>query len=259
MEERLQVGAFLLYLQGMRDVARARCGVWRLGLWLWLAGASVAVAFAQREVVRHRPYADLQRYYLGFHLGMHTQDLRISNTGTSLPDGRVLYAEVPEWRPGFTVGVDAGVVLWPGLELRLSPSLQFGDKPVAYGYGQGTVETISVRSSFLSLPLQLKYASERLNNIRPYVAAGGYGAFGLGAKREDLLRYRPIDAGIVLSAGCDVYLSFVKISPELTFSYGLVDIIEHSRPELAGDDRLRYTNAIGSGRTRMIALVLRFQ
>ncbi len=37
-----------------------------------LAGRTLS---AQTEKVQNRPYADYKRYHLGFHVGMHAQDL----------------------------------------------------------------------------------------------------------------------------------------------------------------------------------------
>lgn len=216
-------------------------------------------AYAQTEIVKRMPYADLKRYYLGFSIGGHVQDLQIANAGFIRPDGKDLFAEVPEWRPGFSVGVIGGMVLYPNVELRLLPSLHFGDIPVAYGDGTGLEQLISMRSTSLSIPFQLKYASERLNNIRPYVAGGLYGSLNLGGKKGDLLRFKPISWGMTLSVGCDLYMKFFKLSPELTFSYGFGDVIQHRRPELMDDHRFYLTQAIARGRHRMISLNFNFQ
>lgn len=214
---------------------------------------------AQQERVKHRPYADLKPYYLGFGIGLHTQDLRLTNSGTALPSGEVLFAEVPEYRPGFSVGVLLGRVLLPGLELRLTPGLHFGEKLVAYG--DGRVETVSflLRTTYLNIPLQFKYAAVRLNNMRPYVAAGIYTGLSLGTKRGEVLRQRSLDYGLLLSAGCDLYLRYFTLSPELSFSYGIPNVIDHYRPDLEDDKRIYYTQAISHGRSRMLALTFYFR
>lgn len=235
------------------------------GQWRWLIVllclwfAPIHKSTAQRERVKHQPYSDLKTYYLGFNVGLHTQDLRISNSGFVTPEGQALFADVPHYRPGFSVGVMAGRVLIPGLELRLNPSLHFGDKPIAYSDGVKKVAEFGQRATYISLPLMLKYAALRLNNVRPYVGAGVYTALSLGGKREDVVRLRALDYGLSLSLGCDYYLRYFKLSPELSFSYGLTNVIQTNRPELAEDKRLYYTQAIRSGQNRMIALTFYFQ
>ena len=38
-------------------------------------------AMAQKERVRNQPYADLKWLHLGFHVGIHSQDLLLTHTG----------------------------------------------------------------------------------------------------------------------------------------------------------------------------------
>lgn len=221
--------------------------------------ASVHRLEAQKERIKLQPYADLKPYYLGFNVGIHTQDLRIHNSGFVTPDGQALFADVPAYRPGFTVGVIGGKVFAPGIELRINPSLHFGEKPIAYGDGRELLQEFNLRSTYLSIPLQLKYCAYRLNNVRPYVGVGLYTAFSLGERKEALVRFRTLDYGVVASVGCDIYMRYFKLSPELSFSYGLVNAVQTDRPEFAEDKRRYYTEAMISGHNRMIALTFYFQ
>ena len=38
---------------------------------------------AQRERVKNQPYADMKWFHLGFHVGLHTQDLILTRSGVS--------------------------------------------------------------------------------------------------------------------------------------------------------------------------------
>ena len=42
----------------------------------------------------------------------------------------------------------------------------------------------SVRSNYLTFPLDVKYSAFRVNNYRPYLIGGIYGAFDLGRKKR---------------------------------------------------------------------------
>ena len=46
-------------------------------------------AMAQKERVRNQPYADLKWLHLGFHVGIHSQDLLLTHTGV-MTNGRDL-------------------------------------------------------------------------------------------------------------------------------------------------------------------------
>jgi len=99
----------------------------------------------------------------------------------------------------------------------------------------------------------------RWGNYRPFVAAGGYAALQLGTRSSELLHLRPIDYGLSIGAGCDLYFSFFKLSPQLTFSYGMGNVLDTDRPDLREDRRIYYTQALERVGTRMLLLSLSFE
>ena len=87
---------------------------------------------AQKRKVQNRPYIDQRKWHYGFLVGMHTQDLEIRNAGFVTEEGETWFADVPEYSPGFTVGVLGELYLNRYLSLRLIPTLHFGDKRVVF-------------------------------------------------------------------------------------------------------------------------------
>lgn len=228
-----------------------------LGLCLGLG--LVTPLMAQRERVQRMPYADYKTSYLGLQVGTHVQGIRLSNSGVQDPSRGIVYAEQDAYRLGLSIGLVAGLVLQPGWEIRTMPTLHIGEKRINYSDGISLVEQIQMSTSSLALPIQLKWASKRENNIRPYMAVGPYVAVNLNNKSGDLLRAKPLELGLHLSLGCDFYLGFVKVSPELSYSYALSPSIRLTRPEFVGDPRLFYTTALSSSRNHQISLSLHFQ
>ena len=216
-------------------------------------------AHAQREVIQHQPYVDLRRYYLGFRIGLHTSDLHIVSRGKPTPEGTTLWGETPSYQPGFSVGVVGGLALGSGLELRLMPTLHLGESEVAYTDGQREVGRYGVKMHSVSLPLELKWGAMRLGNTRPYISAGIYGQTILGGRRGDVLRLRALDYGASLGFGCDLYFRLFKLSPQLTFSYGLGNALDTDRWDLGEDRRIYYTQALERVKTRMILLSFSFE
>ncbi len=216
---------------------------------------------AQRERMQNRPYADYSKYHLGFHVGVHVQDLVIRNSGLSLTplDGKVLYAEVPTYTPGFSVGVIGDMALSDNLNLRIVPTLHFGDKVYAYSDGKEKIERFTVRSNYLEVPLLLKYSSRRLNNMRPYLIGGIYGSMEMGRKKGQPIYHKAVDYGLQIGLGCNIYLPFFKLCPELRFAFGLPNVVELDRPDLVDDNNIIYTQAIKKAQTRMIMLTFNFE
>lgn len=214
---------------------------------------------AQRERVQRMPYADHYRYYVGLQVGSVVGGISLQNKGYTPSEGKGLYAEQAAYRLGLNIGITGGMVLRPNWELRLMPTLSLGDLSIAYSDGSRVLEHQSLSHSSLTLPIQIKWASWRLGNVRPYVALGPYASWHFSGKREDALRHHTWSFGLQGSIGCDLYLGFVKMSPELSYRYGLSPALQLHRPELQGDSRLRYSSAIGGSRGHQITLSLHFQ
>ena len=93
---------------------------------LWGALA-VSSLYAQRQRPKNQPYADMKRYHFGFHVGMHTQDLILTHSGVTTSDGKMWFAEIPSYSPGFSVGVIGNLYVNPYLNLRFTPTLDRGE------------------------------------------------------------------------------------------------------------------------------------
>ena len=67
------------------------------------------------------------------------------------------------------------------------------------------------------------------------------------------------DFGLEFGIGCDIYLPFFKLCPELKFSFGLVNLLEKDRPDLVDKDLLKYTEALSKATSRMVTLTFNFE
>ena len=145
-----------------------------------MIGLALSQLLAQKEVEKNLPYVDLKWAHLGFYVGLHSQDLLLTNNGVT-QNGEIWFAEIPSYSPGFSVGVIGDLYLNPYLNLRFSPGIHFGDKEFIFKE-QSTGEEFktNVRSNYLNFPLDLKYTAVRLNNYRPYLIGGVYSAFDIG-------------------------------------------------------------------------------
>ena len=59
--------------------------------------------------------------------------------------------------------------------------------------------------------------------------------------------------------GCDIYLPFFKLIPELKFSFGLLDILKKKRSDLIDGTLMKYTYSLDDAHTKMITLTLYFE
>lgn len=216
-------------------------------------------ALAQKERVRNQPYADLKWFHLGFHVGIHSQDLLLTHTGATT-NGETWFAEISSYSPGFSVGVIGDMYMNPYFNLRFTPSIHFGDKKFKFReQATGEEFVTNVRSSYLNFPLNVKYTALRLNNYRPYLIGGIYGSVDIGRKKGNPILLKSTDFGLEFGLGCDIYLPYFKLCPELKFCFGLVDLLEKDRPDLVDQANIKYTDALSKATSRMVILTFNFE
>ncbi len=216
---------------------------------------------AQERKVQNRPYIDQRRFHYGFLLGLHMQDMELENNGYIDPEtGEQWYAEIDNYSPGFTVGVLGELRLNTYFSLRLSPTIHFGQTHAVYHEQLSGDETTQVfKNTYISVPIDVKFAAPRYNNFRPYLIAGIDPMVNLTARKHDALRLKPLNLYLEIGMGCDIYLPFFKLNPELKFCFGLLDIIHRNRSDLIDNTMLKYTDGVNSGYSKMIVLSFNFE
>ncbi|MBP1618580.1 MAG: hypothetical protein H6Q14_2407 [Bacteroidetes bacterium] len=214
----------------------------------------------QTQKVQNQPYADQKMYHIGFSVGLCSEDLILKHTGAVTSSGETWFAEIPSYSMGFTVGFIADRYLNEYFNLRVLPTLYFGEKNYVFKEQTSLNEySTTIRNNYLSLPVLLKFNAQRINNYRPFVMGGAYVSSELGGVKNQAVRLKNFDYGLQLGIGCNFYLPLFKFCPELRFSFGLRDLIDKERKDLTDTDLQKYTDALDSGKSRMISLILNFE
>ena len=219
---------------------------------------------AQERKIQNRPFLDDRVWHYGFLVGFNIQDLRLANNGNAYVNQNhnveYWYADVPEYNPGFSVVILGELKANDWLSVRLIPTMHFGDKLVTFKeQGSGAIVEQYVKSTYLSVPLDLKISAERFNNYRPYVVTGFAPSFDLTVKKGNELLVKQADVMFEIGLGLDLYYPFFKMIPELKFCFGLKDVLDNNRTDLKDPSLLKYTNSISEIRSRMITLTLYFE
>lgn len=226
-----------------------------LGCMLMVSGV------AQERKLQNRPYIDQRRFHYGFLFGLHMQDLELKNNGYIDPEsGEQWYADVDNYGPGFSVGVLGEMRLNNYLALRLVPTMHFGQKHVSFHeQASGRDSTQNIKSTYISVPVDLKIAAPRYNNYRPYFIVGVNPMIDLTTKKQRALLMKPFDCYLEVGMGCDFYLPFFKLIPELKFCFGLSDILQKNRNDLIDGSLRKFTNSLDGASSKMIVLTLYFE
>jgi hypothetical protein len=230
-------------------------------------------AAAQKRKVQNKPYIDLRPFHFGISMGLNLQDAEMSNVGPQLlEDGtmRTITCDVDNWNPGFSVGVLGDFRLSDNFNVRISPTMHFGSKHLVFrdfndlnDAGQPRETTQDLKNSYLAIPLDLKFSAPRFNNYRPYVVAGFSPMINLAGKDQDYVRLKRFDAMVNVGLGCDFYLPYFKLIPELKFCYGLTNALDKDHVnELIDVNKRIYANSINGVdgvRTKMFLFTLYFE
>ncbi len=209
----------------------------------------------------NRPYADNRAWHLGFSVGMMTQDLRFTHNGYVTEQGEAWQIEQPDYAPGFCVNGLVAFRLNDYFSVRFSPGMYFGNRDVhMLDATTGATERQNIKSAFVVTPIDLKYAAMRYRNARPYMVAGVMPAFDVSKKNREIFKLKSADTYLTVGLGCDFYLPYFKLIPELKFCFGLSDVLVHDRPDLADDPtKYKFTQSVKKATPKMIVLTFYFE
>lgn len=141
---------------------------------------------------------------------------------------------------GFTVGIVGNLRLAKYFDLRLIPSLAFGERYIDYymrAYDDGNVSFVEIRknvtSAHIDVPLFVRYRSKRVHNFGAYVLAGAKYVLDLAATRADkkeeenetLVKLKKNDVAAEVGVGIEFYNVWFKFGIEVKMSYGLFDLL----------------------------------
>lgn len=215
----------------------------------------------RNDKLANRPYADLRKWHLGFSIGVHTENLLFTHNGFITEDGEQWFMEQPAYSPGFCVNGLFDMRLSTYFSLRFTPGMYFGNREIKMReLMTGATENQNIKSTFVVLPVDLKFAALRYRNVRPYVVGGLMPAFDVSKKRSDFLKLNSSDLYLSVGFGCDFYLPYFKFVPEVKFCFGLRDMICHDRPDLVDDPvKLKFTQSLTKATSQMVVFTFYFE
>ncbi len=236
-----------------------------------LLGCAVVCA-QDNDMILNRPYADTKPLHFGFSVGVNFQNLAITNNGfitSDAPVGEEWYADVSALSPGFSVNVLADYRIAEHFNLRLSPGLYFGNKVVRYLNHRGNPEwadqsrykqSQNIKSTYIVVPIDLKMSAKRYHNMRPYFTAGAMYVHDLAKDRSEQLKLKDGDVMLTVGMGCDFYMPFFKLCPEVKFCFGLKNLLDRNRPDLEDNPQMmRFTQSVNKIKNDMVVVTFYFE
>lgn len=236
--------------------------------------SSLITISAQDRRPQNKPYIDLRPLHFGISIGFHLQDIEMQNVGPQLitmEDGtqttETILCEQDNWNPGFSIGVLADQRLSKHFNLRFSPTMHFGAKHLTFHHinrtdneGRIITATQDMKNTYIAFPISMKFSAERFNNYRPYIIGGINPMINLTSKSQDFIQLKRYDTMLEIGFGCDFYLPFFKLIPELKFSYSLTNALDSDHSDDLTDANARlFTNSVSAGHAKLITLCFYFE
>lgn len=207
---------------------------------------------------------DYKTFRLGFSLGTNYMDIDVEHS-EMVQDGKIYYADVPNIIPGFSVGLIADLRLHRYFNLRFTPTLLLGERNLqfsTYDVVTGILEKDKVVNMFslpIDFPVYLRYSAERYGNFKPYVQIGAGTYFDLGRNEQTDVTLKLFDYYFSAGIGCDLYFRFFKLSPELKFNFGRMNVLTPKEITEDTSTNLKYTNALSRLLSRVVVFSLNIE
>lgn len=221
-----------------------------------------AVTVDAQKKIENLDKFDQKWYHFGFSLGYNTADFSIKQDNT-LSSDTLLVLEV-EKQGGFNLNIVSALHFAPLWSLRFTPGLAFAQRNLEYRFqrdGELKRTQKQIESTYIDIPLTVKFRSQRNNNMAAFLLAGGKYSLDLASQHDvDNAFTSPADAVVKIKrhnyaaevgVGMDFFLPYFKFATQLKYSVGLNDV--------GIDDGTKFSRPIRQLRPKMIILALTFE
>jgi hypothetical protein len=170
-----------------------------------------------------------KQIYFGIALGVNAANYRITHK-PYLGVNDTIKGMKPGLGPGFNLGIIANWQFHKYFDLRVIPTLSFSDKSIEYStiLRKTPSVTQTVSSIYLDFPLQIRFKSQPIGNVRLYVIGGGRYDYDLASnsntRAQTLLKVGKSDVSVDYGAGIMIYFPYFIMSPEFKVSQGVVNV-----------------------------------
>lgn len=223
-----------------------------IALFLCCALPAEAQFFGKERVINN-PNFDQQRYSWGYFLGFNTYDFDFDYESLQKKD------LIVDKTIGFNVGLVGNMRLNNNFDLRLEPGVAFNRINFTFPGLENNFREIN--STYVHIPLLLKFSTDRLNNFKPFVVGGISTSLNLSSNENNpddnydgQFRMTTHSYNYEIGFGIDLYLYYFKFTPSIrgVFSFH-DDLVKDDNPQSV------YTGNIDNMSTRAVFLNFTFQ
>ena len=211
-----------------------------------------------KERIRNLENFDKKRWSWGYYLGMNSYDYKFDYEEVQEVDIQT------ETTLGFNVGLVGDLRINDYINLRLEPGISFVTRNLTFPDPTLIEESDRLRevtSTYINVPLLVKFSTKRLNNVKPFVVGGVSWSRNLSSNEDSpddnlagQFRQKSDVFNYELGIGIDLYLFFFKFTPSIRGVFAMTDeLVRDADPDSP------YTGNISSMQSRGVFLNFTFQ
>ncbi|MGM0530391.1 MAG: porin family protein [Bacteroidota bacterium] len=221
------------------------------------------LSLAQQETIRHYQKIDHKIFHFGYTLGVNVMDFGIYPSEYALDED--IYPEINRLSPGVDISIVTNFRLGEYLDFRILPGISLGQRNLVYYENvmseASVTHEMNLGSTYINLPFNMRYEAEREKNYRPYLIGGVNFRWDM-ARNKDFnteegifIKLEPFDVYVEGGFGVDFYLPYFKLSPEIKFSVGMMNVLSPDKEE----NNAEYVLSINKLKSRMVSLSFHFE
>jgi Outer membrane protein beta-barrel domain len=197
----------------------------------------------------------------GINLGMNRSSYNIDHSSRFLNFDSINVIESIN-NTGINLAWLVNLRLGKHLDIRTYPlNLVFTEKAFEYKlispdpyFGEKSTEIRKVQGIAMALPIQLKFTSDRINNLKVFLMTGFRFDYDLAANAnkkntDETITLKKLDYGLEAAIGFHIYFPVFVLTPEIKTSYGFKNVI-------ARKNDFKYSNVIDRITSRSITFSL---
>jgi len=230
----------------------------------FIVGFLVFAQSAQAQLFSKERLANIETFdqrFLswGYFLGFNSYDFKFEYNNQNTDANTDVLVDT---QGGFNVGLVGDLRINRYMNLRLEPGLYFTQRNLTFpNFEEERDAQRNVKSTYIHVPLLLKFSTKRLNNFKPFIVAGISRSINLSSNQdnpedneEGQFRMTKGTNYFELGFGVDFYLFYFKFTPSIRGVFATSN-------ELVADDNPNspWTSNIGDLATRGIFINFTFQ
>ena len=178
-----------------------------------------------REKIENLPNFDKKILHYGYFVGLNDYDFKFEYSSDYYTLLNLNDIEI-EKSNGFNVGLIGDLRINDFFNLRFEPGLYANQRKLIYpdqdGLNNENDKIREIKSTYIHLPLLIKFSSIRINNFKPYVVGGISSSLNLSSNEKNnddnsnnIFRMKTNSLYYEVGFGIDFYLTYFKFSPSI--------------------------------------------